>query len=127
MKRKEFAAASILCVLLAFSLWNIGTVDKLTDEIILCLAKSQSCAEKLDIKGAGKNLDEGLELWLKADGYTHIFIRHSEIDSTTDAFYELRQLIAQGDPAELRPAYEKLRYHLESIDTMEHPSLGSIL
>ena len=127
MKRKEFGAAAVLCVLLAFSLWNIRTIDTLTDRILLSLAKSQSCAEKLDIKGAGKNLDEGLELWLEAEGYTHIFIRHSEIDSTTDAFYELRQLIAQGDPAELKPVYEKLRYHLESIDAMEHPSLGSIL
>lgn len=126
MKKRESAACFILAVMILISAWNLRKIDELTDGIIVLLSKSQTCAEKLDTKSALKYLNSGLELWLTSDRYTHIFIRHSEIDSTTDAFYELKESILGDDPLASKSAYEKLRYHLESIDMMEHPSLGSV-
>lgn len=127
MKKREFSAAAALLLLALISIWNLKTVDSLTDDMIICIAKSQECANNLDARGAEKNADKAIELWLNADGYTHIFIRHSEIDSTSDALYELKEAIQTEEPNRLKAAYEKVRYHLESIDSMEHPSLGSIL
>lgn len=127
MKKREFTAAVILAVLTVISIWNLKTVDSLTDRIIISLAKSQECSEKLDLKGAEKNLEDAIEMWLNADGYTHIFLRHSEIDSTSDALYELKEALQTEELTQVKAAYEKLRYHLESIDSMEHPSIGSIL
>lgn len=127
MTKREYTAIAVLALLLALSVWNLKSIDTLTGDIEISLSKSQSAAEKLDFKTARQRLDEGLELWLSADSYTHIFLRHPEIDSTADAFYELQQVLMQEDATACAAAYDKLRYHLDSIDGMEHLSFGSIL
>ena len=126
LKKRESAAVFVLAVMILLSVWNLKKIDSLTDDIIVLLSRSQTSAENLDTKGALKALNDGLEIWLNSDRYTHIFIRHSEIDNTTDAFYELKESLMGENSISIRAAYEKLRYHLESIDMMEHPSLGSI-
>lgn len=127
MTKREYMAIAVLALLLALSVWNLKSIDTLTGDIEIALSKSQSAAEKLDFKTARQRLGEGLELWLSADSYTHIFLRHPEIDSTADAFYELQQVLMQEDATACAAAYGKLRYHLDSIDGMEHLSFGSIL
>ena len=126
MKKRESAAIFVLTVMVLLSVWNLKKIDSLTDSITVLLSKSQTSADNLESKEAMKFLNDALEIWLKSDRYTHIFIRHSEVDSTTDAFYELKESLMGGDTVSARAAYEKLRYHLMSIDGMEHPSLGSI-
>lgn len=75
---------------------------------------------------AEQELENAAQDWLGADGYTHIFIRHSEIDSTTDAFFELMSDVRSGDAQSASGAYEKLAAHLDSLYTMERVTLGSI-
>ena len=60
------------------------------------------------------------------DGYTHIFIRHSEINSTTEAFFQFRSDIGSGDADAAEGSYGLLSETLRSIMTMEQISLGSI-
>ena len=123
---RELSAGALLLLLIAGAWWNIHAVDTLTQEIMNELDTSQAAEEQGRHLDAQAALDKALKRWLEADSYTHIFIRHAEIDSTADAFYELQgQLLAgEGDSS---AAYDKLRYHLDSIQRMEHPSLGSIL
>ena len=123
---RELAAGALLLLLMAGAWWNIRAVDRLTGELLAGLDASQAADEQGDHLAAQAALDKALNRWLEADSYTHIFIRHAEIDSTADAFYELQaQLLAgEGDSS---AAFDKLRYHLDSIQRMEHPSLGSIL
>ena len=71
-------------------------------------------------------LSKAADEWLGTDGYTHIFIRHSEIDSTTDAFFELMSDVRSGDAESAAGSYEKLLAHLSSLYTMERVTLGSI-
>ena len=118
--KKEVIAGAVLALLIALSAWNIYSIDALTDGIGDSLRMSQALADIGDF-------DKGLRLWLNADGYTHIFLRHPEIDSTTDAFYELQELLLDGGGDGCAAAYDKLRYHLESIRSMEHISIGSVL
>lgn len=127
MTKRDYIAIGVLAVLLALSVYNLASIDALTGDIGIALSKSQSAAEKLDFKSAREYLNAGLELWLDADEYTHIFLRHPELDSTSDAFYELEEVLLQEDLTACAAAYGKLRYHLNSIDSMEHLSLGSIL
>ncbi len=127
MTKREIIAAVLLALLIALSVYNILSIDALTGEIGIALSKSQSAAEKLDFKTARGYLAEALERWLSAESYTHIFLRHPEIDSTADAFYDLQQVLTQEDITACAAAYSKLKYHLASIDQMEHLSLGSIL
>ena len=95
--KKEAIAGAVLALLIALSAWNIYSIDALTDGIGDSLRMSQALADIGDFDSAKIELDKGLRLWLNADGYTHIFLRHPEIDSTTDAFYALQQVLMQED------------------------------
>ena len=119
--KRELAAGALLLLLMAGAWWNIHAVDTLTREIMGDLDTSQAAEEQGDHPAAQAALDKALNRC-----YTHIFIRHAEIDSTADAFYELQAQLLSGE-GDSSAAYDKLRYHLDSIQRMEHPSLGSIL
>ena len=124
--KRELAAGALLLLLMAGAWWNIHAVDTLTREIMGDLDASQAAGAQGDHLAAQAALDKARNRWLEADSYTHIFIRHAEIDSIADAFYELQAHLLSGE-GDSSAAYDKLRYHLDSIQRMEHPSLGSIL
>ena len=124
--KRELAAGTLLVLLIAGAWWNIRAVDRLTGEIMAGLDTAQTAEARGQPEEAREALDKALKRWLEADRYTHIFIRHAEIDATADAFYELQSQLLSGE-GDSSAAYDKLRYHLESIRQMEHPSLGSIL
>ena len=124
--KRELAAGTLLALLIAGAWWNIRAVDRLTGEIMAGLDTAQAAEARGQSEEAREALDKALKRWLEADRYTHIFIRHAEIDATADAFYELQSQLLSGE-GDSSAAYDKLRYHLESIRQMEHPSLGSIL
>ena len=124
--KRELAAGTLLVLLIAGAWWNIRAVDRLTGEIRAGLDTAQAAEARGQPEEAREALDKALKRWLEADRYTHIFIRHAEIDATADAFYELQSQLLSGE-GDSSAAYDKLRYHLESIRQMEHPSLGSIL
>ena len=124
--KKEIAALALLLALFGGSLVNInylqGFAGKLSDQVSL----SRSALELGDTKNAETILRDAIDEWMHADGYTHIFIRHSEIDSTTDAFFELLSEVGAGDPKSAEGAYEKVTAHLQSLVGMEKLTLGSI-
>lgn len=125
--KREAVAAALFLVLILLSMWNLRRIDKLTGEMTRLLEVSQASAKSGELDDALHNAEKALEVWLSAEGHTHIFIRHSEIDGTSDAFYELLSAIEEGDTDALSFAYEKLLYHIDSISGMEHVSIGSIL
>ena len=124
--KRELAAGTLLALLIAGAWWNIRAVDRLTGDILAGLDTAQAAEARGQPEEAREALDKALKRWLEADRYTHIFIRHAEIDATADAFYELQSQLLSGE-GDSSAAYDKLRYHLESIRQMEHPGLGSIL
>ena len=124
--KRELAAGTLLALLIAGAWWNIRAVDRLTGDILAGLDTAQAAEARGQPEEAREALGKALKRWLEADRYTHIFIRHAEIDATADAFYELQSQLLSGE-GDSSAAYDKLRYHLESIRQMEHPSLGSIL
>ena len=125
--KKEIFALSLLLLLFAASLFNIRYFDRLCLDIAGEVEASEEALEAGNTKAAEEHLENALHTWLDADSYTHIFIRHPEIDSTADAFYELAETLNEGDAESCRAAYEKLLYHLSSIRTMEHLRFGSIM
>ncbi|MGN0965487.1 MAG: DUF4363 family protein [Dysosmobacter sp.] len=124
--KKEIFALSLLLLLFAASLFNIWAFDRLCLDIAGQVSASAEAMEKGETDAAREHLNKALSTWLDADSYTHIFIRHPEIDSTADAFYELGQALEENSES-CRAAYDKLLYHLESIRTMEHLRFGSIM
>lgn len=124
--KKEFAAAAILALVFIGVLVNI----KVASNIILSLEEDVTAAyesaEKGDFDRAKPQLDAAVEHWMSLDGYTHIFIRHSEINSTTEAYFQLKSDIYAEDMGAVEGSYGLLMATLDSLMTMEQLSLGSI-
>ncbi len=124
--KREIGAALLLCLLLGLSLYNLHYYDALTDSVEAELSLSRSCADSGDFSGAREHAQQALGLWQDADAFTHIFIRHPEIDGLADAFYDLLQHLDEKNAEAAASAYERLNYHLDCVDEMEHPRLGSV-
>lgn len=124
--KKEIAAAVILALVFIGVLVNI----KVAGNIILSLEEDVTAAyesaEKGDFDRAKPQLDAAVEHWMSLDGYTHIFIRHSEINSTTQAYFQLKSDIYAEDMGAVEGSYGLLMATLDSLMTMEQLSLGSI-
>lgn len=124
--KKEIAAAVILALVFIGVLVNI----KVAGNIILSLEEDVTAAyesaEKGDFDRAKPQLDAAVEHWMSLDGYTHIFIRHSEINSTTEAYFQLKSDIYAEDMGAVEGSYGLLMDTLDSLMTMEQLSLGSI-
>lgn len=125
MKKAVFAV-TLLLLLCALSLWNLRHLETLTGELLGGVEEAQSHWRREDFQSAEQALDRTIGCWLASDGYTHIFIRHSEIDAASDIFYDLRGDILAKDTENAEANAEKLRYHLQSIYSMEQISLKSI-
>ena len=124
--KRELGALILLLALFGAAAFNIRAAERLTDEIETHLGRSEKALLAGDRAYAETELEAALRIWRSAEHYTHIFIRHGEIDSASDAFFHLQQGLLAGDGKELSAAYDLLRYHLESIDRMEHISPGSV-
>ena len=124
--KREIGALLLLAALFGVSLWSIRRTDRLTDEVETHLELSEKALRADDRETAEAELEAALRVWQADKRYAHVFLRHAEIDSISDAFFALQQGLRGGDGAELGAAYDLLRYHLECVDSMEHISPGSV-
>ena len=125
--RKCIGAGLLLLLIFAGCLYNVRYVDALTEELLTLADGAVALSEAGDTGNAVRQAEKASALWAEKDGYTHVFIRHSEIDSATDAFCDFLGAISAGEPGEIRGTYERLRAHLTSIAGMEHISFGSVM
>ena len=88
--------------------------------------EAYDCALEGDTEKAKELIGSACSDWLSLDGYTHIFLKHTEIDSTTDAFFELLSDISEGNTDAAAGSLRKLRAHLDSLISAERISLGSV-
>ena len=124
--RKELAAAIILALLLTGVMVNIRVASNIILGLKEDVTAAYQSAEKGDFDRAKPQLDAAVEHWMSLDGYTHIFIRHSEINSTTEAYFQLKSDIYAEDMGAVDGSYGLLMATLDSLMTMEQLSLGSI-
>ena len=125
--KREILAGAFLAALFTLSLWSIRRIDALTEAVGQHLELSEQAAYGGDPELAEAELERALSLWSEAESYTRIFIRHPELDSTYDAFYQLAEGLQGENTDELKAKFSLLRYHLNSIASMEHMTVGSIL
>ena len=124
--KREICAVLLLAALAAASYWNIHRADTLTTEIKDHLELSEKALLANDPKYAVEQLEAALRIWLSARSYTQVFLRHPELDETSDIFFETLKDLRGGEIRALAAEYERLRYHIDSISDMEHLSLGSV-
>lgn len=124
--KKEIISALLLLLIFSGVLVNIRINERIVSSLINEVDMSYENLKNGNEVKAMQQLDTAIEHWLNLDGYTHIFIRHSEINSTTDAFYGFRSDVGSGDADAANGSYGLLKETLLSLMTMEQISLGSV-
>ena len=124
--KKEIISALLLLLIFSGVLVNIRINERIVSSLINEIDMSYENLKNGNTDKAMQQLDTAIEHWLNLDGYTHIFIRHSEINSTTDAFYGFRSDVGSGDADAANGSYGLLKETLLSLMTMEQISLGSV-
>lgn len=123
---REICAYLLLLALFLGSLYNIHVMDEKIGSLRADVGKAYESAQNSDFEDAERQLRSAADRWLGMGEYTHIFIRHTEIDSATDAFFDMLSDIASKDAESAEGSYRKLDAHLKSLITIEHLSFGSI-
>ncbi len=123
--KRELCAAGLLLLLAAGSLWHLHTADRLTGQVEDSLDRAEQAARQEDYEAALAALREGRQVWQASSVYAQIFFRHPDLDSLQEAFAALEQLLRQEDMA-WPAALELLRYHLQTLNRMEHVSPGTV-
>ena len=124
--KREICAVLLLAILIGGSIWNIRRAESLTAEIKEHLALSEKALFADDPDYAEEQLEAALRIWMAARGYTQVFLRHQELDSISDAFYDTLEALHSEEIPALPAVYGRLRYHLDCVTAMEHVRWGSV-
>lgn len=124
--KKELLAVTLLLLLFAATIVNIAVNEHYMTELDDSVSRAYSYAENGDWQSAKDSLTKAVRRWEALDGYTHIFIRHSEIGSTTEAFYNMLSAVCAEDKGAVCGSYGLLHAQLLSLIGMEQVSIGSI-
>ncbi len=124
--KKEIVAAALLAALFAGVIINIRVSEKLALELTDEINAAYESLLLGEAELSRSQTNAAIEHWLELDWYTHIFIRHSEINSTTEAFFQFKTDVFSGDADAAAGSYGLLKETLRSLMTMEQISIGSI-
>ena len=125
--KKEVFALLLLVGILTGSVLNLRYLKRFTHELNQCVLSVVSAAEEGDWTTAESRASDAMELWTEADKYTHVFIRHNEIDAVTEEFCSLLGATRSRDCGALYTAQLTLAARLDSLYEMERFKPGSIL
>ena len=123
---KEIITVCLLVLMLTAALLNIHYLNVLTEDITVLISESKNAAVAGDWGKAATTVKHAEMLWDDKTGYTHVILRHSEIDTVSDALYDFISCINERDVKASGAAADKVIYHLDSIYKMEQVRFGSI-
>jgi TRAP-type C4-dicarboxylate transport system substrate-binding protein len=123
--KKEIITAAFLVLLLTAAIVNIHFITRLTDSVTALIDEAASYAEKNDWEAAQKKGREASELWKKSDPYTHLVLRHSEIEATTDAIFDFMKDVYTQEAGAVKGSAEAAKSRLDSISSIEKIRFGS--
>ena len=125
--KKEIAAVCILVFIFAGSLINVRVFRGITASLASGIDSAQLCAQNGRWGEAEERLSACIRRWNSLHGYTHIFIRHTEIDKLSDALEEYLGALLSRDISDAESRYLFLRKQLDSVSEMERVNLGTVL
>ncbi len=124
--KKEVFAAALLAVIFALSVANAYCLDKLTGEIIELVDESGRMATCGEWEKSQEAAENASRIWKEQDPYTHIVLRHSDIESMNDDFYELLEHVYSHDAGATSSSAALVSEHLSSINQIEQIRIGSV-
>lgn len=124
--KKELFAVALLLTILGLSLWNTYEIRKLCGQLETCVTQAGGAAQSGDWQTSEDRMARALDLWLSRETYAQTVLRHTDIETLTDDFYELLEHIYTQDPGAVKSAVSLVTEHLQGIAKMESIQLGSI-
>lgn len=124
--KKEFIIGCFLALLLAASLVNIHYLNKLTDKVTGLIEDSEKSAEEMAWEKAEEKAEAAAKLWSDSEPYTHLVLRHPEVESATDAIYGYVAQVYARDDGAAKGAAQAAISRMKSISSIEQIKLGSI-
>lgn len=124
--KKEIIISCFLILMLTAALINIKYLNNLTDDVNRLINEASTYAQSEDWVQAEKAAEAAAALWSDSDSYTHVVLRHSEIESATDSIYGLLEQIYARQAGATRGAAQAAIARLESLSAIEQIKLGSI-
>ena len=124
--KKELFAGLFLIAILTGVLTNNYFLRKLSDELQSLISDTENAAINEDWASASDAAEKALELWISSDKYTHVVLRHSEIDAATDALCQLLTSVYEQDAASVAGTARQTALKLGSIIEIEKLRPGSI-
>ena len=121
----EKVAVVILLLLCVGVTWNVIYINDKTDELCQYVENSRDAYERGEYNTAASEIRRAIEIWGDSGGYTYVSLRHTEIDTITDAFYDLLSEI-YNKTDESYGGYEHVIASLQRMAAMENPTIGSI-
>ncbi len=125
--KKEWFALLLLIAIIFGAAMNLRFLRSFTEKLELDVADAADAGDRKDWASAEMIASAAMECWTRADKYTHVFIRHGEIDAVTDGFCSLLGAIRSQDHGSLYSAQIALRSRLLGLYEMERLKPGSIL
>ncbi|MEA4894017.1 MAG: DUF4363 family protein [Oscillospiraceae bacterium] len=123
---REIIAIVLLAALLALSIFNVGYIEKKADILSGEIDEAHELYKSGDKEGACSLVRESRDNWLGWEAYSHIMLRHSEIDVITSAYFELLSELEGGERV-ADASFEALIETLSGIVSKERLTLGSLL
>lgn len=124
--KKELFSVCLLITMLTAALINIHCIKSIANEISSDVTESLYAAENGDWYMAQKLAEQAAATWKSCAGYTHVVLRHSEIDTVSDTLYDFMAYVYDHNVKSSATAAGKVKYHLSSIYQMEQVRFGSI-
>ena len=119
-------AVLLLTLLISLCLLNIRALTELTEGLCTRLDTVGELCASGRFPEAEKELRAVLAEWTGAEPYTHIFLRHSETDGVTEAFYDALDAVLSREADSTRAALEALCARLRTIQAMDRIRWGSV-
>ena len=124
--KKEIFAGLFLLAMLTVLLINIGQLSSLCDKVSSSVQESGRNAAADNWEQAALQAEKALDDWLEKDPYTHVVLRHSEINAITDLLYDLLEATYNEEAGSVACISRKTVTQLQSLSSIERVRLGSI-
>ena len=124
--KKEVLAVALLLSLMTIAIINLIYLKKFTNKLMGLADEAYGCVTVGQWEEAKKKAEETEKFWTSKEAYTHIAIRHSEINEASEAFYEMLSEFYKEDSGGAKGAWLAVKSNIQSIYGMEKLSIKSI-
>jgi len=124
--KKELAAIFVLVLVFATSLINIHFLNRLTSDIASLVEQADTFIREENWERAGDRAQKAFDRWENSDSYTHIVLRHSEIESVSVALGDLIKEIYAENAGAARGAARSAAERVRSVSSVERLRLNNI-